>query len=139
VLDRLSSAGIDPSAPAVIVWEGVVPYLTAEAVHATAGRIAAAFDPRSVLLFDYVTERMVHRRGLRDGDRAALDLVSLLDEPIQFGTNDPLPWLHACGFRHVRTVSFDQACLSLTGTYLRERAFRFQHIAAVSVGTSDLP
>ena len=49
-----------------------------------------------------------------------------------FGTNDPLPMLHECGFRHVRSVSFDQACLSLTGTYERSRQFRFQHIVHAS-------
>jgi hypothetical protein len=53
-------------------------------------------------------------------------------EPIRFGTNDPLPMLFEAGFRHVRSQSFDEICLSLTGTYLRERAFRFQHVCFAS-------
>jgi hypothetical protein len=36
------------------------------------------------------------------------------------------------GFRHVRSVSFDEACLSLTGTYERDRQFRFQRMVLAS-------
>ena len=72
------------------------------------------------------------------GDKEAVELVERLGEPIRFGTDDPLPLLYESGFRHVRTSSFDEMCLSLTGTYERDRAFRFQHIALCSV-TPRLP
>ena len=50
-----------------------------------------------------------------------------------------LPLLYEEGFRHVRASSFDEACLALTGTYLRERKFRFQGLAVASRAASDLP
>ena len=37
------------------------------------------------------------------------------------------------GVHAVRSVSFDEICLSLTGTYRRERQFRFQRIVRASV------
>lgn len=61
-----------------------------------------------------------------------MDFVDRLGERIVFGTNDPLPMLYEEGFRHVRSVSFDEACLSLTGTYDRAREFRFQRIVLAS-------
>ena len=41
--------------------------------------------------------------------------------------------LEQAGFRHVRSVSFDEICLTMTGTYAREREFRFQRIVRASV------
>ena len=138
-LDRLVECGFDTTAPAVIVWEGVVPYLTEEAVRSTCRRVASGCEPSTVLLFDYVRKRMVSGASLRHGDKQALDLVTDVGEPVRFGTDDPLPLLYEEGFRHVRTVTFDQACLSLTGTYDRERAFRFQHMAVCSAGAPAVP
>jgi hypothetical protein len=37
-----------------------------------------------------------------------------------------------CGYRFLRTVSFDELALEYTGTYARERFFRFQAIALAS-------
>jgi hypothetical protein len=77
-------------------------------------------------------------RRIAEGTRLSPDdvenvrLLGTLGEPVRFGTNDPLPMLYEEGFRHVRSVSFDEACLSLTGTYDRSRMFRFQHLATAS-------
>lgn len=68
-----------------------------------------------------------------DGDQQARELVEGLGERFVWGSNDPLPLLVEEGFRHVRSVSFDEACLSLTGTYRRERQFRFQRLVLCSV------
>jgi methyltransferase (TIGR00027 family) len=138
-LDRLVVSGFDAKAPAVIVWEGVVPYLTEPAVRATSRRVASGCHPRTILMFDYLRKRMVSGANLRDEDKEALDLVTGVGEPVTFGTDDPLPLLYEEGFRHVRTVTFDQACLSLTGTYERERAFRFQHMAVASATAPTVP
>jgi hypothetical protein len=61
------------------------------------------------------------------------EFVGRLGEPVRFGSKDPVPMLAECGFRHVRSLSFDEACLTLTGTYLREREFRFQRIVFATV------
>jgi methyltransferase (TIGR00027 family) len=132
-LDRLSAVGFRPEEPATILWEGVVPYLTEAAVRATLRRIASGCHPRTTLLFDYLMRRMAEGKSVRPKDQEVHVQVSEYSEPVRFGTNDPLPMLYEEGFRHVRTVSFDELCLTLTGTYAREREFRFQHVALASV------
>ncbi len=138
-VERLVDAGFDPAAPAAVLWEGVVAYLTEDAVRATLSRAASALHPDSPIYFDYIGKRMAEGDRIKPEDRALGDEVSRLGEPIRFGTNDPLPLLHACGYRHVRTVSFDELALGLTGTYDRRRMFRFQGICAASRSPLDFP
>jgi methyltransferase (TIGR00027 family) len=131
-LNELCAGGFDPAAPALILWEGVTPYLTEGAVRATARRITTACEPRSILLFDYVGKRMAEGRDIPDKDRHTLQYVADLGEPIRWGTNHVLPLLYEEGFRHVRTVTFDDLALTYTGTYDRGREFRFQYMALAS-------
>lgn len=138
-VECLVAHGFAPEQPAFVSWEGVVPYLTEPAIRHTLGRIADALAPTSVLVFDYIGKRIVERRDVSAQDAANMALLDGLGEPAVFGTNDPLPMLFDAGFRQVRTVSFDQACLSLTGTYERARMFRFQHLAIASRAATWLP
>lgn len=131
-LDRLSASGLDPSAPVVFVWEGVTYYLTEGAVRGTLRRIAGGCHPRSVLLFDYVHKKLVAGALKDDKDRQTRELVADLGEPLRHGIDDVVPLLYEEGFRHVRSTSFDEACLSLTSTYDRARKFRFQHLCLAS-------
>jgi len=131
-LERLVHAGFDAAAPALIVWEGVTYYLPEAAIRATLRRVAKDCDPGSVLLFDYFTRGFVEGASRAAADEQTRGLVEELGERFVFGTNDPLPMLHEEGFRHVRSVSFDEICLSITGTYSRERQFRFQRIVRAS-------
>ena len=132
-LDRLAKSGFDPSSPALVLWEGVTYYLPEPAVRATLRRIATGCDPRSVVLFDCFTRSFVDGSTRAAADQQARELVEELGERFVWGSNDPLPLLYEEGFRHVRSVSFDEACLSLTGTYRRERQFRFQRLVLASV------
>jgi methyltransferase (TIGR00027 family) len=136
-LDSLVEVGFDTGAPALIVWEGVVPYLTEAAVRGTLRRIADGCEPRTVLLFDYLMKRMAHGVDLPEKDQQAREMVEGLGEPVQFGINEPVKLLYEQGFRHVRVTSFNEACLSFTGTYERSRAFRFQHLALASRTVHD--
>lgn len=117
-------------APALVLWEGVAPYLPEAAVRTTLAAIAKALHPRSVVVFDHLLKNQAdpgkHREGTAQG------FVEQLGEPVRWGTNDPVPLLYECGYRHVRSVSFDEACLSLTGTYDRNRQFRFQRMVTAS-------
>jgi len=79
-----------------------------------------------------VMKRFVQDDKLPDKDIATRDFVKDLGEQLRFGTNDPLPMLYEEGFRHVRSVSFDEACLTLTGTYERAREFRFSRVVLAS-------
>jgi methyltransferase (TIGR00027 family) len=132
-LDRLVAEGFDAGAPAAIVWEGVIFYLTEQAARATLRRIASGCHASSVVLFDYVQRKIVEGR-VKDDDEAVRHALRELGEPLRFGCDDMLPLLYEEGFRHVRLTSFDEACLGLTGTYERARKFRFQHLAVASRG-----
>lgn len=129
----LEDAGLQRSAPACFVWEGVIYYLVEEAARLTLERLAAEFDPRSLLLFDYLSSNMAKSSSsLRDEDRAMKGIIEELGEPMRFGIDDPTPLMAQCGYRFLRTVTFDELALQYTGTYARERFFRFQSIALAS-------
>lgn len=137
-VEQLFAAGFDGARPALLVWEGVIYYLQEEAARSTLHTIASRLHPRSVVAFDFVRAKFVTGQIKRDEDQAALDFVDGLGEPLRFGIDDPVPLLHACGFRTVRTTSFDELALQHTGTYERSRHFRFQWIATASVGGAAL-
>jgi methyltransferase (TIGR00027 family) len=141
-LDRLRAADFRVTEPALVIWEGVVPYLSEAAIRATASRLAAGLEPRSLLAFDFVGKRLaLPDAQLSDRDRAQRDFVGDLGEPIRFGSNDILPLLHECGFRWVRVHDFNELALEMLGDYDRARLFRFQHVALASrtVPTADWP
>ena len=129
----LESAGLDRGAPVCFLWEGVIYYLLEAAARSTLERLASEFDPRSLLVFDYLNSKMAKSSPrLRDEDRGMKDIIDELGEPIQFGIDDPTPLMAECGYRLLRTVSFDELALQYTGTYARERFFRFQAVALAS-------
>jgi methyltransferase (TIGR00027 family) len=129
----LEAAGLDRGSPACFVWEGVIYYLAEEAARSTLRRLASEFDPHSLLVFDYLNTKMAKASPrLRDEDRAMKGIIDDLGEPMQFGIDDPTPLMLECGYRFLRTVSFDELALQYTGTYARERFFRFQAIALAS-------
>jgi methyltransferase (TIGR00027 family) len=129
---QLVAGGLELREPAVVIWEGVVPYLTEPAVRATATRLAR-LDPRSLLAFDYVGKRLATGDKLTDGDAATRAYVGELGEPLRFGADDILPLLVDCGYRWVRTADFNELALELCGDYARDRMFRFQHVALAAV------
>lgn len=135
LISSLTDAGLDASIPALVIWEGVTPYLHEEAVLATATRLAGGLHPRSVLIFDYVSKRLAHSDAIGSEDQGVKDRVSEMGEPIRWGTDAPLSLLHEAGYQQVRTIDFDEACLSLTGSYDRSRQFRFQGMALASKST----
>ncbi len=131
-LERLASAGFALDAPALVLWEGVVPYLSEEAVRATATRLAGGLEPRSLLAFDFLGKKLVEGKSLNQADRHTRAYVGELGEPLRFGTNDILPLLSECGFRWVRVHDFNELALDFLGDYDRERQFRFQYLALAS-------
>ncbi len=129
LIDRLVAEGFSTSEPALVIWEGVVPYLTEEAVRATATRLASGLERRSLVAFDYVGKKLVAGDDVPQNAQQTRDYVGQLGEPFRFGSNDILPLLHDCGFRWVRSLDFNELALEFLGDYKRERMFRFQHIA----------
>ena len=132
-IQLLEGAGLDRGSPTCFVWEGVIYYLAEEAARSTLAQLASEFDPRSLLVFDYLNSKMAKASPrLRDEDRAMKGIIEELGEPMQFGIDDPTPLMLECGYRFLRTVSFDELALQYTGTYARARFFRFQAIALAS-------
>lgn len=132
-IERLAASGFDPKQPALVIWEGVVPYLTEAAIRATATRLASGLDPRSLVAFDFVGKKLAMPEVLNERDKATASYVGELGEPIQYGSDDILPLLYECGFRWVRSLDFNELALELLGDYKRDRMFRFQHLALAAV------
>jgi methyltransferase (TIGR00027 family) len=137
-IDRLVASGFSATEPALVIWEGVVPYLTEAAVRATATRLAAGLDPRSIIAFDFVGKKLATGDNLTAADQHTREYVGELGEPIRYGSDDILPLLASCGFKWVRSMDFNELALELLGDYQRERMFRFQHIALAAVRAPDL-
>jgi len=137
-VDQLLAAGFDGARPALLIWEGVSYYLSEPVVRSTLSRVARRCDPRSTLVFDLVGARMARGAVRHGNDRETRDVVAGLGEPILWGTDDVLPVLYEEGFHRVRVTTFDEAALLLTGTYERERRWRFQYITEASVAPTGL-
>lgn len=132
-LDRLVASGFEASTSALVVWEGVTPYLTEGAVRSSLRRIATGMHPSSVVVFDHLGKKIVSGDVADKRDLASREFVGALGEPLRWGCDDILPVLYDEGFRRVRSTTFDEVCLNLTGTYDRARKFRFQRLAVASV------
>lgn len=130
---QLGAAGFALGEPALVIWEGVVPYLTEPAIRATATRLASGLDPRSLVAFDFVGKKFAAGQSASEGDRQTREYVGELGEPIRYGSDDILPLMYECGFRWVRSLDFNELALEMLGDYVRDRQFRFQHIALASV------
>ncbi len=81
----LGSAGLDPEAPAFFVWEGVTPYLTADAVDATLRAIASVAAPSSRLVFTYLDRAGLEGAKRMQGAGASASAAARVGEPFQFG------------------------------------------------------
>jgi methyltransferase (TIGR00027 family) len=134
-VDRLAASGWSASEPSLVIWEGVVPYLSEPAIRATATRLASGIDPRSLVAFDFVGKKFAAGSNVSDSDKQTREYVGELGEPIRYGSDDILPLLYECGFRWVRSLDFNELALELLGDYQRDRQFRFQHIALAAART----
>lgn len=130
----LGAPGFDPDEPAMFVWEGVTPYLSAEAVRATLTALSGRFHPQSVVVFDYVGKGMVSAQEAPNRATPSREALAGLGEPMRFGTDDVVGLLASCGFRFISSTPFDAACLEVEGSHDKARGFRFQHLAWASVG-----
>ena len=136
-VERLIAAGLSPHEPTLVLWEGVVPYLTEAAVRATATSLARGLDRRSLVAFDVPGKNVAAGQKLSDSDQRLRALIDGLAEPVRFGSDHVTPLLADCGFGWVRTVTFDELALEVGAGYQRDRMFRFQRIALASAARPD--
>ncbi len=137
-VDALCAAGLSPREPTLVIWEGVVPYLSEAAVRATATALARGLDPRSLLAFDVPGKNLAAGQKLTAADHGLRDYIDGLAEPVRFGADHLTPLLAGCGFGWVRSITFDDLALEYGVGYDRERLFRFQKIVLASATRPDL-
>jgi methyltransferase (TIGR00027 family) len=116
---RLGAAGYDESARTLFVWQGVIMYLTPGGIDHTLAFIANHSAPGSVVIFDYMCERLLRR--LR-GPTAMRVFTRAMGEDITFGLDGDKveAFLTARGFGNVANVDGD----ALARRYLTGRNAR---------------
>jgi methyltransferase (TIGR00027 family) len=112
--DALLAAGFDEERPTTWVWEGVVPYLTRDAVASTLVQLAVLSAPGSRLVVQYQARSAVAttmRRVMRLAHRVARQPDPLAGEPWHtlLRPDELATWLAPCGFR----VLSDRSLLEL--------------------------
>jgi methyltransferase (TIGR00027 family) len=129
---RLDAAGFDASAPAVVVWEGVTNYLTAEAVDATLAVVRDLVAAGGLLVMTYVDARVLSDpRAFPEAPRWVA-AVARAGEPWTFGllpTETPV-FFAARGFRLCTDVStLDAGRARLASMHRRDRPSALYRIA----------
>jgi methyltransferase (TIGR00027 family) len=98
----LKAAGLDPDKRTFVIWLGVTPYLTEDAVYATLGELARLPGGAEVV-FDYTNPpQAIEEGGVRDFHRAMAERVAASSEPFR-GYFDSAE-LHA----HTRELGFSE-------------------------------
>lgn len=82
---KLSEAGFNGKIPAVVLWEGVVSYLTEPAVNANLVILSRLLAPQSRLIFTYVHKGALDGSVTFRGSRRWKSWVRRSDEPFLFG------------------------------------------------------
>lgn len=80
----LTGTAFDPSKRVVFVWEGVMQYLSEEAVRRTLNFVGKS-APGSILVFTYVLKSIIDRRSDVPGADKIIDVVAKRGSPWLFG------------------------------------------------------
>jgi methyltransferase (TIGR00027 family) len=99
-IDELAAAGFDPASPAFVMWLGVVPYLTREAITAT---LEALGHVGAEVVFDYGEPLEAFSGARRAYMEAFFARVAALGEPLlsRFHPSEVAALLSQAGFIHV--------------------------------------
>jgi len=84
---KLIEAGYHPEVQAVVVWEGVIDYLTESAVQSTLAVLARLLAPSSLLIFTYTDKGALDGSKAFRGARRWRSLSRAGGEPFLFGFN----------------------------------------------------
>jgi methyltransferase (TIGR00027 family) len=134
---KLSVAGFDAKIPAVVLWEGVVSYLTEPAVNANLVVLSRLLAPQSRLILTYVDKGALDGSVAFRGSRRWTSWVRRSDEPFLFGF-DPAALAKTVsrfGFQLESDVSTaDAAKLYYSITGRRESGSELYHVASMTRG-----
>ncbi len=97
----LERAGFEVGKRSIFIWEGVLSYLTPEAVDATLAWITAAGAPGSRLVYTYVDIALLEHGG--DGQPPWSAQVAKVGEPFRYGL-DPSKMDEFLGERRLRPI-----------------------------------
>jgi methyltransferase (TIGR00027 family) len=84
---RLIESGYNPAVQAVVVWEGVIDYLTESAVQSTLAVLTRLLAPSSLLIFTYTHKGALDGSKAFPGARRWRSWSSVSGEPFLFGFN----------------------------------------------------
>ncbi len=84
---KLIESGYHPDVQAVVVWEGVIDYLTESAVQSTLAVLARLLAPSSLLIFTYTDKGTLDGSKAFRGARRWRSLSKVGGEPFLFGFN----------------------------------------------------
>jgi methyltransferase (TIGR00027 family) len=133
--ERLLAGGYDPGVKTLFIWEGVVSYLTPEAVDGTLSFIAGNAVQGSSIVFTY-TFRSVIEGSVGNADRRHREYLKRKGEPHIFGLDEAAidEFLSSRGFALVENVTGRE----LVETYIRsrdrgEKAFSHSAVARATV------
>jgi methyltransferase (TIGR00027 family) len=84
---KLIESGYNPAVQAVVVWEGVIDYLTESAVQRTLAVLARLLAPSSLLIFTYTHKGALDGSEAFRGARRWRSWSSVSGEPFLFGFN----------------------------------------------------
>jgi methyltransferase (TIGR00027 family) len=115
---RMFQSGYDKDKKSLFIWEGVTPYLTAEAVDGTLHFVATNSGPDSSIIFNYILKSVVDGtcplEGARETRKAfsrggALDFSSNRGESLLFGIEEGAinQFLSERGFSQIQDISGD--------------------------------
>ena len=115
---RMFQSGYDKDKKSLFIWEGVTPYLTAEAVDETLQFVAKYSGPGTSILFNYILKSVVdgtcQLEGAREIRRAfsrggIADLSSNRGDRLMFGIEEGTieTFLSERGFQQIKDISGD--------------------------------
>jgi methyltransferase (TIGR00027 family) len=84
---KLIESGYNPAVQTVVVWEGVIDYLTESAVQSSLAVLARLLAPSSLLIFTYTHKGALDGSKAFRGARRWRSLSSVFGEPFLFGFN----------------------------------------------------
>jgi methyltransferase (TIGR00027 family) len=101
--DKLRSSGFSDGRRTIFLWEGVTPYLHAQAVNETLGFIASSSASGSTVMFDYILESVVAGRCELRGAHNEFEKMQRTSEPLTFGIAEggAMQFLSERGFREI--------------------------------------
>lgn len=138
--DAMQRVAFDPTAPTVVIWEGVTNYLTEEAVDATLQSLRV-ICARCIVLFTYIDRAVLEGSASFAGTSSVKQRLRKVGERWTFGFDpDALPaYLGARGYRlleDVGSVHYRTVYLPIRRRLLR--GYEFYRIAVARSADSSL-